>query len=81
MFGLWILTQECRIIGLIKMIHYGLFLFALPCKVIHFGFVQGSGKSYSLGQRKRERQRLDQEEDVPNLFQKDLAAKMIMRIR
>jgi len=36
MFGLWILTQECRIIGLIKMTYYGLFLFALPCKAIYF---------------------------------------------
>ena len=36
MFGLWIITQECRIIGLIKMMHYGSFLFALPCKAICF---------------------------------------------
>jgi hypothetical protein len=62
MFGLWIITQECRIVDLIKMTHYGLFLFALPCKAIHLGPVQGSGKSYSLGQRKR--QWLDQEEKM-----------------
>jgi hypothetical protein len=68
MIGLWIITQECRIIDLIKMIYYGLFLSALPCKAIHIGSAQGSGKSCSLGQRKREHQWLDQEEDAPNFF-------------
>ena len=40
--------------------------FCFACKVTHIRSVQGSGKSYSLGQRIY--QWLDQEEDAPNFF-------------